>query len=71
VNSPATDKIDDLNGIPLVHLGVRVRGALDDDQVVLDRDATGIDAEHVEQRCQAERVLELVRLSVEANLHGT
>src|SRR5581483_10245483 len=49
MGSSAADEIDDLDLIAIVDGGRVVGGALDDDQVVLDRDAPRIDLELSQQ----------------------
>jgi hypothetical protein len=64
-----SDEIDDLDLIAIVDGGRVVGGALDDDQVVLDRDAPRIDLELSQQFTDRQRTGELIGIAVQGNRH--
>src|SRR5512141_881441 len=65
---PTTNKIHDLNRVAgRDHCRVEPL-AFDDDQVVLDGDAAGVNPEFGEQRADAQRGRDLVRLAVHVYL---
>src|SRR5262245_39200125 len=66
----APDKIHDLD---LIAVADQRRGecmASDDDHVVFDGDAPGIDVQPFEQLLHGHRLLEVVRIPVERDAHG-
>src|SRR5882672_3219854 len=70
LNSAATHEIDDLDAVAIADERRRERGAPDDHEVVLDRDAPRVDVEPFEKFLHRQRLLEIVRIPVERNAHG-
>ena len=65
-----TDEIDDLHLIAFSYFGRLERRALQDNQVVFDRDAARVDLELVQQRRYRPRPGELERVAIQNDLQG-
>src|SRR5262245_53566243 len=63
----AADKIHDLDFVAVADQRRGKRVALDDDHVVFDRNASGIDVQPFQQLLHRHRLLEIVRVPVERN----
>src|SRR5258705_801206 len=70
LNSAATHEIDDLDAVAVADERRRERGAPDDHEVVLHRDAPRVDVEPFEKFLHRQRLLEIVGIPVERNAHG-
>src|SRR4030095_342436 len=67
---PTSDEIDDLDLVAVAHQRGGKRVTPDDDHVVFDGNAPGIDVQPFEQLLHGHRLLEIVRVPVERNPHG-
>src|SRR4030095_4026108 len=67
---PAPDEIDNLDLVAVADQRRGKRVAPDDDHVVFDGNAPGIDVQPFEQLLHGHRLLEIVRVPVERNPHG-
>ena len=65
----AADEVNDLHRVALGDDGRGVGRLLDDQAVVLHRDAPWVDLERLEEPADAERLGHVVRLAVELNGH--
>ena len=70
MSSASADEIDDLDFIAGVDHGGIVGGFLDDREIQFDSNAPRVDFQPFEQRADAERPLELVRVAIESDGHG-
>jgi hypothetical protein len=61
----AADEVHDFNLVALAHHDFVESGALEDDQIVLDRHAPGIDVEPGEQLAYGQRTRNFVRVTVQ------
>src|SRR5262245_26879301 len=66
---PAAYEVHDLDCVAVPHLDGVERGPLQDDQVVLDRDAPRVDFQLSEQRGNSQRPGNLIRVAVQKNRH--
>ena len=69
VHLSSADEVHDLDPVALVQNRLREGGALEDGQVVLDGDPAWIDPQPGEQFDHRERLIELVRVAVERDMH--
>src|SRR5687767_3322126 len=67
---PSAHEVDDFYLVAGLHRRRRVRVPLDDDEVALDRDAAGIDAELRQQLRDRDAAVELVGFAVEGDCHA-
>src|SRR4051812_45225382 len=67
---PTTYKIHDFNTVALADDRLVKRGALQDRKVVLDRDATRVNRQRLQQRCHRQRFRDVVTIAVQRDGHG-
>jgi hypothetical protein len=66
---PASDEIHDLDTIAFAHHAVAICVALEDDEIVFDRNAARVDVESGEKFGNRERAGQVVRLAIERDFH--
>ena len=62
---PAPDEVDDFDLIPFANQGRFIVRPLEHDQIVLDRDTTGVNFELRQERADGERTGDLELIAVE------
>ena len=66
---PTSDEIHDLHAIAVAHHAGPIRVALEDDEIVFDRNAARVDVQSGEELGKRERAGQVVRLAIERDGH--